>query len=231
MNYIELINQFWRTRRSKRITGNQADLYYCLLQECNERGWENPFEFPNRLICAKIGMSEPTLITSRARLKQLGLIDFKSGKSNQSPEYVIIDASEDVPVQPKAKKKRTAATPPGELFAPEKGKKAERKKKEFVPPTLQEVLDFFSGSLLTDWETQARLFYTHYDSQGWRKSSGVLVTNWDSLGNKWILDEKIKQHNKHGTDRRTQRQETDAARKEELGNRFTKAFGKELRSD
>ena len=105
MNYIELINQFWRTRRSKRITGNQADLYYCLLQECNERGWENPFEFPNRLICAKIGMSEPTLITSRARLKQLGLIDFKSGKSNQSPEYVIIDAPKMYPYNLKLRRK------------------------------------------------------------------------------------------------------------------------------
>ena len=57
---------------------------------------------------------------------------------------------------------------------------------------LDDVLKFFSGSLLPDWENQGRLFFSHYNSQGWRKGTGVQVTDWDSLANKWILDEKIK---------------------------------------
>lgn len=91
MSYIDLINQFWRTRRSKRITGNQADVYYCLMQECNERNWENPFEFPNMSICARIGITEPTLIDARARLKQLGLIEFEAGERKvKSPVYTLL---------------------------------------------------------------------------------------------------------------------------------------------
>ncbi|MBK5719893.1 hypothetical protein JGH11_03315 [Dysgonomonas sp. Marseille-P4677] len=90
MNYISLINQFWQTRRSKRITSLQADLYYFLLQECNQRSWENPFEVSNKLICASIGISEPSLIDARNRLQQLELIEFDSGKRNtQSPRYYI----------------------------------------------------------------------------------------------------------------------------------------------
>lgn len=91
MNYLKLINQFWKLRRSKRITSKQADLYFYLIQECNSRDWENPFECSNKSIIASIDMKEPTLIDARNRLKQLGLIDFKGGKRNEeSPVYTIL---------------------------------------------------------------------------------------------------------------------------------------------
>lgn len=90
MNYFELLKQFWQTRRSKRITSIQADLYYYLVEECNVRGWENPFEVSNKIICASIGITEPTLIDARNRLQQYGLIEFQGGKKNvQSPVYYL----------------------------------------------------------------------------------------------------------------------------------------------
>lgn len=65
MNYIELINLFWQTRRRVRLSSVEADLYFFLLQECNTQNWENPFECPNGLICVSIGVSplEINLIT------------------------------------------------------------------------------------------------------------------------------------------------------------------------
>ena len=94
MNYIELINQFWKLRRSKKVTSTQADLYYCLLQECNLRDWENPFEFSNTTLCATIGLSEPTMIDARKKLKQLGLINFESGERKaKSPLYYLNNLS------------------------------------------------------------------------------------------------------------------------------------------
>ncbi len=90
MNYIKLVNQFWKLRRSKRITSKQTDLYFFLLHECNNRDWENPFECANVLIIASIDIKEPTLIDARNRLKQLGLIDFIGGKKNEaSPIYTL----------------------------------------------------------------------------------------------------------------------------------------------
>lgn len=69
----------------------QADLYYFLIQECNERDWENPFECANTRIVASIPISEPSLIDARNRLKQLGLIDFIGGKKNEcSPVYSLV---------------------------------------------------------------------------------------------------------------------------------------------
>lgn len=93
MNYLKLILRFWKLRRSKRITNLQADLYFYLIQECNERDWENPFECSNKLICGSITISEPSLIDARNRLQQLGLIEFNSGKRNEkSPLYLITDS-------------------------------------------------------------------------------------------------------------------------------------------
>jgi hypothetical protein len=91
MNYITLINQFWRVRRSKRVTSVEADLYFYLMNVCNELNWENPFEHPNKLIVATIGVTEKTMIEARNRLKQKGLIDFEPGKRKaKSPVYTIL---------------------------------------------------------------------------------------------------------------------------------------------
>jgi len=91
MNYIELINQFWKMRRSKRITSSEADLYFYLLNECNGLNWNNPFSHPNMLICASIGCSEKTLIEVRNRLKQKGLIEFEPGERRlKNPVYKLL---------------------------------------------------------------------------------------------------------------------------------------------
>lgn len=210
-------------RRSKKITPAQAYLYFGLLQECNERDWENPFEYPNESICARIGISEPTMIDSRARLKQLGLIDFESGeRKKKSPCYYLNNLSknraktEQNPSKTpnlKYKNKTRNNIPPNPLqteigFPEEKPKRGRRAKAEFVPPTLEEVLSFFSGSLLPDWENQGKLFFSHYQSQGWRKGTGVQVTEWDSLANKWILDEKIKRNGRNHSGKEPIRGET-----------------------
>lgn len=92
MNYIALMNQFWQTRRSKRITNLQADLYFFLLQESNARNWENPFQCPNGLVCSAIGISEKSLIDARNVLQQIGLISFENGVTKQkAPTYYLHD--------------------------------------------------------------------------------------------------------------------------------------------
>ena len=96
MNYIELINQFWQTRRIVSFSSKEADLYFVLLHECNIRSWENPFECSNRSIVATMGISEKTLIDVRNRLKQKGMIDFKCGKRKErSPVYTLLNCKKE----------------------------------------------------------------------------------------------------------------------------------------
>lgn len=94
MTYIDYINLFWKTSQNVKFSSNEAYLYFFLLSECNIRGWENPFECPNRRIILSIGISEPTLIDCRNRLQNKGLLIFESGKRNEkSPVYYLNDLS------------------------------------------------------------------------------------------------------------------------------------------
>ena len=94
MTYLDYINQFWQTSRSEAFSSNEVYLYFFLLNECNNRGWENPFECSNRIIVLSTGISEPTVIDCRNRLQQKGLINFEAGKRNaKSPVYYLNNLS------------------------------------------------------------------------------------------------------------------------------------------
>ena len=97
MTYIDYINQFWKMNRSVEFSPNEVFLYFYLLNECNIRGWQNPFEHPNKTIVLATGISEKTVIEVRNRLQQKGLITFESGKKNaKSPVYYLLDVSKKV---------------------------------------------------------------------------------------------------------------------------------------
>ena len=83
--------------RSVEFSPNEVFLYFYLLNECNIRGWQNPFEHPNKTIVLATGISEKTVIEVRNRLQQKGLITFESGKKNaKSPVYYLLDVSKKV---------------------------------------------------------------------------------------------------------------------------------------
>lgn len=212
MTYIDYINQFWQTQANVEFSPNEAYLYFYLLHECNLRGWENPFECPNRRIFLSIGVSEPTMIDCRNRLQQKGLIRFEAGKKRaKSPVYYLNDLSKPlskslskVLSKPLSKSlssnKDLRNNNPNGLFTPaparEEKPKAAKRKPEPVVPTLEQVKDYFSGKL-PDWERQAETFFYHFDSLGWRNTNGARIERWDSRANLWIF-EKLSQ-NGNGT--------------------------------
>lgn len=173
MTYIDYVNQFWKTHQSVAFSSNEVYLYFFLLNECNSRGWENPFECPNRRIVLATGISEPTVIEVRNRLQQKGLLQFESGKKNaKSPVYYLNDLSKPLskllsndlskPLSKKAniniRLKSKDNNNSSELFKPEQEKpkkKPSKPKTEFIAPTLEQVKDYFRDKL-PDWEQQAR---------------------------------------------------------------------------
>lgn len=82
---------------------------------------------------------------------------------------------------------------------------------EFSPPTPEEVRSYFlrrqADARLPDWEIEADSFFSYYDSQGWVKSNGRKVANWESLANDWILrkEKELKQPKRHEPTITTQR--------------------------
>lgn len=218
MNYIELINNFWSVRRIKPMTSYEADLYFYLLKECNSRNWSNPFELPTRNVELELGISRKTICDLRNKLQQKGLIAFKEGQKRACGAFYSIlyvsdgnkngnvsgningNISGNVngnPLYKQKHKQKDIGNNSNELFSPQPNsrKRVSRKKTEFIPPTLEQVKDYFRDKL-PDWEIQADIFFNHFSGLGWRNTNGAKIERWDSRANLWII-EKMQSNGKN----------------------------------
>jgi hypothetical protein len=85
----------------------------------------------------------------------------------------------------KNKQKKQATTPPA---APAPAP---------AVPTLQQVQQFFQESHYPDQE--ARKFFHHYQANGWRQRSNMLITNWQAAAHKWMLNIHSPKNDAHDT--------------------------------
>lgn len=72
-------------------------------------------------------------------------------------------------------------------------KRKEPSKKEFIPPTLQDTIEFFKSKGYSD--LGAKKAYEYYSLGGWKDSKGNQVINWkQKMVSNWFRDEfKVKQ--------------------------------------
>ena len=80
----------------------------------------------------------------------------------------------------------------------EKTKKGRSKKTEFIPPTFDDVKNYFEGKL-PDWEKQAEIFFYHFDALNWKNTNGARIERWDSRANLWIIEKQLQNGNKSTT--------------------------------
>ena len=136
---------------------------------------------------------------------------------------------------PAGERARARAPVPDGLFSDRelsrmetKGVKA-AKLVEFSPPSVEDVKVYFlqqrANIRLPDWETEAISFFNYYDSQGWVKSNGRKVANWESLVNDWILrkereQKQIIQNEQRTTFRRPTAEDTLADEQDKLARRI-----------
>lgn len=216
MTYIDYIKNFWLQHNAYSLTVTETALYFYLLETNNLCRWANTFNRNNSKVLADLNIASlKTLSAARNRLKQVGLIDFKTKNGSANVSYTLVKFTEvreqvDSEVREQVReqvaselnktktKTKTKCDNSGELFPPEKGnsKKPKPKKPEPVYPTLEEVIAYFEGKL-PDWEQQARKFFYFFDALGWKNSNGAKIERWDSKANSWIMDEQAKQY-QHG---------------------------------
>ena len=91
MSYITDIFAFqdWIEYDSS-ITPNEIALWYALVRIFNKLGNPEELSIPISTLIPKCKLSRNSIYKSRNRLKQLGLIDFKDRKGNQSSVYRTI---------------------------------------------------------------------------------------------------------------------------------------------
>lgn len=94
MNYILILNHFWRMYSQYDLHANEIALYLLLLDSCNSYKWKETFKHSNSYLCLKLRISESTLIRCRQKLIDAGLIKYISGKNTQECSYYsIVDIS------------------------------------------------------------------------------------------------------------------------------------------
>ena len=93
MNYIELINFFWTANEEHSFRTVDIALYFYLLKVNNDCSWKEYFKRNNRKIEVDLSISFNTLKDSRNRLKNAGLINFKTVNGDANTSYQIINTS------------------------------------------------------------------------------------------------------------------------------------------
>lgn len=231
MNYIELIKNFWLQHNAYSLTVTETALYFYLLETNNLCRWADTFNRNNSKVLADLGIASPkTLSKARNRLKQVGLIDFKTKNGSPNVSYTLVNFTEvsaevDTEVREqvsaevgteiiKHKHKQKHRDNSGELFPTDQTpkKRSPKQRTGFIPPTAEEVKEYFRGKL-PDWEIQADVFYNHFSGLGWRTATGARIERWDSRANLWIIEKKQENGKSENQTQRPNSRDADKAAK------------------
>lgn len=89
MNYIELINRLWQSHEAEQLSTTEIALYFYLVKIFNSCHWADSIKRLNVKINADLNITYPTMCKARNRLKQVGLIDFKTQNGNSNTTYTL----------------------------------------------------------------------------------------------------------------------------------------------
>lgn len=80
MQYLDLINNFWRIDEQRGFNGNETRLYFFLLHLANRSFWNIEWlEYGDEKTKVMLGISSVVLRTAQEKLKKALLIDFITG--------------------------------------------------------------------------------------------------------------------------------------------------------
>lgn len=84
MNYINIIEGFWRMNAYDRFSSSEIILYLYLVHICNQNYWNMPIACKTATLQSELGLNKSTIIRARAKLRERGLIEFTEGVQNSS---------------------------------------------------------------------------------------------------------------------------------------------------
>ena len=92
MNYINIIEGFWRMNAYDRFSSSEIILYLYLVHICNQNYWNMPIACKTATLQSELGLNKSTIIRARVKLRERGLIEFTEGVQNScSPKYRLLD--------------------------------------------------------------------------------------------------------------------------------------------
>ncbi len=92
MNYINIIEGFWKMNAYDRVSSSEIILYLYLVHICNQNYWNMPIACKTATLQSELGLNKSTIIRARVKLRERGLIEFTEGVQNScSPKYRLLD--------------------------------------------------------------------------------------------------------------------------------------------
>ena len=85
---------FWTLQNSYQLGVTEIALYFYLVEVSNVCGWIGTFKRSNSKICADLSISFRTLQSARDRLKQIGVLDFKTRNGDANVTYTFANFAE-----------------------------------------------------------------------------------------------------------------------------------------
>ena len=182
MNYLAEIKAFYDLVQVKQLSTGQIALWHALMAINNKCAWIEWFTVPNIMLELNTGMSRSGVLKARNSLKQYGLIDFKTNgtkatnykiitmaKSKQESNQNSTQESEQTSTQDSTQDSNTLNK------LNETKQKRRNIKKEFTPPTLEEVEKYVLEKKL---KVNAKNFYDYFTEGNWVDRNGNKVKNW-----------------------------------------------------
>ena len=186
MNYIAEIKAFYDLVQVKQLSTGQIALWHALMAINNKCTWIEWFTVPNIVLELNTGMSRSGVLKARNSLKQYGLIDFKANgtkatnykmvtiaKSKQESNQDSMQESEQVSKQVSTQDGKQDSNTLNKLN--ETKQKRKNIKKEFTPPTLEEIEKYVLEKKL---QVDSKKFYDYFTEGNWVDSKGNKVKSW-----------------------------------------------------
>ena len=96
MNYIRQINAFYDVLETNPLSAPAIALWHALHAIANKTGWQNEFSVSVSILGLRAGLDAKAVQRARNKLKEVGLIDWKSRGANRAAVYRLIEIGETI---------------------------------------------------------------------------------------------------------------------------------------
>lgn len=182
MYYLELIERFWVFNKTAKISPVEISLYFYLLKISNENN-RYDFKISDNALGRELGLNIKTIKSTKDKLKNSGLIDFKT--TNGTPCYYRLllqysfdfvskrtEEKEIIYVENIHKSEALEILPESDLFNID----------NINVPSYKEFLEYAKS--LTHYEStldsSIKIKYEAWKHKGWRNISNHPIKNWKS---------------------------------------------------
>jgi hypothetical protein len=216
MDIYKLMRDFWdwAFENPEKVKPNHPAIYFFAIQHCNRLGWKKKFGLPSTMVMEATGIkSYNTYITSFRELVEFGFIDLIEKSKNQYSSNIIAlsnfnkansKALDKATTKHVTKQHQSNSESIDSIIIPINNSTNlpinnitdKEKTKRFIPPSLNEVIEYCQERKnLVD----PSKFIDHYTSNGWMVGKNKMK-DWKASIRTWEKNSTNFNQNQNGTE-------------------------------